>query len=408
MPTPTSTDMLHHVHVLTEQIGPRMAGTPANHVAAEYIAGIFRRAGLDVETLPFDCPGWRCDETTLELDGEPLAAAANVPSPACDVLAPTVAVGTIADLDAADITGKIAVLYGDLTREPLIPLNCPIYNTDRDQHINRALLDKQPAAVITINPHLRDVERRIEDVDFTLPSATVPADVGARLVHRAGHPAHLRIAAVTKPSSGAHVLGLRPGPHAARIALMAHFDTKVDTPGAWDNAGGVSALLGLAERLAGRDLACGLEFIAFADEETYSNDHVVYIRERGDRFGSILAAINMDGIAHILGHNTITIMAHSAALKAAIERAVAAFPRVEWVEPWPQSNHSTFAWHGVPAIALSSSVEWSMMRHQPDDTALWISPDQLAEVVDVVEAIVLAIHDRAPAWSRPAPGAAQT
>lgn len=407
MSDPIVTELRDHAHMLAEQIGPRMAGTAANHAAADYIAGVFARAGLAVETLPFACPGWRCAETTLELDGTALVAAANVMSPPCDLSAPTVAVETVAELDAADITGKIVVLYGDLTREPLIPLNCPIYNAERDQHINRTLLDRRPAAVITVNPHLHSVERRIEDADFTLPSATVPADVGARLLHRLGAPVHLRIAADCQPSSSAHVLGLKPGPRTVRIALMAHFDTKVDTPGAWDNAGGVAALLALAGRLAGRDLACGLEFIAFADEETYSNDHVVYIRERGDLFGGILAAINLDGIAHILGHNTITLLAHSQALHEAVTAITAQYPRVQWVEPWPQSNHSTFAWHGVPAIALSASVPWITTAHLPTDTPLWLSPELLAEAVCLTEAIIATIHDRPLDWARPAPVGAE-
>ena len=407
MSDPIASGALHHARVLAEQIGPRMAGTPANHSAADYIAGVFARAGLSVETLPFACPGWRCAETTLELDGTALVAAANVTSPSCDLTAPTVAAETVAELDAADITGKIVVLYGDLTREPLIPLNCPIYNTERDQHINRMLLNRRPVAVITVNPQLDNVERRIEDADFTVPSATVPADVGARLLHRLGAPVRLRIVSECQPSSSAHVLGLKPGPRPVRIALMAHFDTKVDTPGAWDNAGGAAALLSLAERLAGRNLACGLEFIAFADEETYSNDHVVYIRERGDQFGGILAAINLDGIAHILGHNTITVMAHSPALQETLTAVTAGYPRVQWVEPWPQSNHSTFAWHGVPAIALSASVPWATTAHLPTDTTLWLSPALLDEAVCLVEDIVAAIHDRPLDWSRPEPGSAE-
>ena len=86
-----TSDLLHHARVLAEQIGPRMAGTPANHAAAEYVAGVFARAGLSVETLPFACPDWHCAETALELDGAALVAAANVPSPPCDLSAPTVA-----------------------------------------------------------------------------------------------------------------------------------------------------------------------------------------------------------------------------------------------------------------------------------------------------------------------------
>jgi hypothetical protein len=395
--------LLRHVRQLADEIGPRPAGTLANAYAAEYVSTHFRDAGLKVEELPFDCPGWTCDETILELDGMSLRAAANTVSPPCDVTAPTVALETVAELDAADLTSKIALLYGDLTRAPLTPVNCPIYNLDRDLHINHTLLAKRPAAVITVNPRLNNVERRIEDPDFTIPSATVPAEVGARLLHSAGAPVRLRIVSERKAASGAHVLGLKPGLRPERIAIMAHFDTKLDTPGAWDNAAGVAAMLGLAERLAARSLGCGLEFIGFADEETFGNDHVVYIAERGKLFGSLLAAFNLDGIAHILGRNTITMMAHSPAFQQTVEQVTANYPRVTWVDPWPQSNHSTFAWHGVPALALSSSYDWGNLAHQPEDTSLWVSEALLNEAVDLVADIVMRIHDQALGWTRPAP-----
>ena len=410
MPNPNTPDtltatMMRHLHALADDIGPRPAGSPAHAAAARHIEMALLEAGLHIEDLPFTVPGWRCDETVLTLDGVVYRAAANLPSPPCDIIAPTIAAGTIADLDAADLTGQIAVLYDDLARQPLTPLNCPMYNIDEHQHINRTLLARQPAAVIMVNPYHGNVERRIEDTDFTLPSVTVPAEVGAQLLHRIGEPVALRIAAEQTPVTARHVLAFKSGPRPERIALMAHFDTKLDTPGAWDNGAGVAALLGLATLLAPRDLGCTLEFIAFGDEENYSQDHVVYISERGDQFGGLIAAINMDGIAHILGHNTITMMMHSAPFEEVVRRVVAQYPRVAWVDPWPESDHSTFAFNGVPALAFSSSAEWQTTRHLPIDTPLFISPAGLREVVDLVAEIVCTIADRTPKWSRPQPEA---
>lgn len=393
--------MMDTLHTLADEIGPRPAGTRAHNRAATVIETAFRDAGLHVEDLPFACPGWHCQETTLIMDGVSYRAAANLTSPSCDVSAPTVAAGTVADLEAADITGKIAVLFDDLSRQPLTPLNCPIYNVDSHQHINRLLLKKLPAAVIMVNPYQDNVERRIEDVDFTIPSVTVPAEAGAELLHHIGSRVSLRIVTTQTTTTARHILAFKPGPRPQRIALMAHYDTKLDTPGAWDNGAGIAALLGLATLLAPRALDCTLEFIAFGDEENFSQDHVVYISERGDQFGSLIAAINMDGIAHILGHNTITMMAHSAPFEELVRQIAVDFPRVEWVAPWPESNHSTFAFNGVPALAFSSSAEWQTTRHLPTDTPLWINPHGLREVVDLIVAIVSAIADRSPAWSRP-------
>lgn len=38
-----------HLEYLASTLGARPAGSPANHKAAAYIAGVFAAAGLDVE-----------------------------------------------------------------------------------------------------------------------------------------------------------------------------------------------------------------------------------------------------------------------------------------------------------------------------------------------------------------------
>ena len=57
------------------------------------------------------------------------------------------------------------------------------------------------------------------------------------------------------------------------------------------------------------------------------------------------------------------------------------------MEPWPQSNHSTFAFRGVPALAFSSHGAFTL-AHFPADTVAAVSIDKLAEVVAVVQEIV--------------------
>ena len=107
--------LVQHLNRLCVEIGPRPIGSLGAHAAAEYIQGIFRQAGLDVETQRFECPVWEHLGTQLTLDGKEVEAAANAFSPPCDVHAPSVAVGTVAELEKADLEGRIGILYGDLT-----------------------------------------------------------------------------------------------------------------------------------------------------------------------------------------------------------------------------------------------------------------------------------------------------
>ena len=75
------------------------------------------------------------------------------------------------------------------------------------------------------------------------------------------------------------------------------------------------------------------------------------------------------------------------------------YPGVVWVDPWPQSNHSTFAMRGVPAIALSSEGR-IRLDHLRADSIEWVSPAKLKEVVSLVTAIVESLQDKPPDWTR--------
>ena len=169
---------------------------------------------------------------------------------------------------------------------------------------------------------------------------------------------------------------------------MAHFDTRINTPGALDNGGGVAALLGLAEALAGHELPFDLELVAFNSEEYLPIGDDEYLRRAGEAsLAEILLAINMDGIGYTGGNNTIAYFNIAPALAIRLAGTLDRYPALQNVEPWPQSNHSTFSFRGVPALAFSSRDAFTL-AHFPADTVAAVSIDRLAEVVAVVREIV--------------------
>ncbi len=160
--------LMKHVRFLSETVGPRPVGSAAFHRAADYVRAAFDSAGLRVEELQHEIVDWQHNETILEVGGARLTARANVYSPPCDVTAPLLAVCSPAELEAADIGGKVVLFYGDLSNEYMIPLNCQVYNSDRDQRINRLLIERKPAAVLTVHP-------KVGGLDFALHGSR-PAD----------------------------------------------------------------------------------------------------------------------------------------------------------------------------------------------------------------------------------------
>ena len=172
---------------------------------------------------------------------------------------------------------------------------------------------------------------------------------------------------------------------------MAHFDTRINTPGAVDNGGGAAALLALAEALAGCELPFDLELVAFNGEEYLPIGDDEYVRRAGEAsFGEILLAINLDGSGYTGGNNTIAQFNIVPELASRLAEITDCYPALQAVEPWPESNHSTFAFRGVPALAFSAHGAWTH-AHSPADTVAQVSVEKLAEIVAVVSQIVVAL-----------------
>jgi aminopeptidase YwaD len=169
-------------------------------------------------------------------------------------------------------------------------------------------------------------------------------------------------------------------------------DTKLGTPGAFDNGSGAAILLALAQSLAQRDLATGVEWIAFNGEEVGGLGDVEYWHRRNDEAGNILAVINVDGVGQYLGANSITTLGGSQSFQDQISQVHKRHPGVVWVDPWYESNHSAFHWRGIPSIAISSSGG-ADIAHLPTDTVAWISPTKLYEVASLITDVVQSLGD---------------
>lgn len=391
----------HHIQHLSQTIGPRPSGTPGCQAAAQYIAAQMKRCGLDVEEQPFACPSWSCEAQELEVNGQPVEVWVNPYSPACNVTAPIVSAATLAELETAEISGKIALLYGDLTRAP-IACKSWFLKEPRDERILWLLEQKAPAAVLTVQIQPGSINRILEDWEFGIPSATLPAESALCLFNHPDAPVHLRLQTHQEPGETANIVGRRPGQTRNTVVICAHYDTKIDTPGACDNATGVASLLALAEYYASQPTPqTNLEFVAFSNEEYLPIGDETYLARVGEeRFNQTRLAINFDGLGFRLDANTIAIYSASEAFQNQVEGISRAYPTVQWVEPWPESNHSTFSWRGIPALAFSSQA-MRHYAHQRDDSMRLSSAARVEEAVRLAAQVVDAIQAQPNAWLRP-------
>lgn len=376
--------MLRHLQTLVG-LGPRPVALPANQAAADYIREIFCDAGLEVEDQPYDATAWEHHSTFLERDGKRLDCTANAFSLPCDVTASIVPAASLAELEAAPAKGKILLLYGDLTRAPLAAKSW-FLRDERDTRYFELLETLEPAAILAPTTATSYFGQLTEDWELDLPAATVPADVALSLLREPHIPVHLFIDAQRIPATARNIVARTPHMPERRLALCAHFDTKINTPGATDNAGGVAALLSLAETLP-RDLSFGFEFIAFNSEEYLPIGDDEYMRRNQAYFSNILACINMDGAGAALGTNNVTAVSCPLELEAKIRSVADRFPGVVWVDPWPESNHSTFSFRGIPAIPIGSTGMRGL-AHSADDTLEQVSAAKLEEGTALVKELV--------------------
>jgi len=367
-------------------LGARPIGSPANQSAADMIRESFRSSGLKVEEQSYPCTAWESEDVLLELGNERLEAEANAFSLACDVTAPLVSAGTLTELESISAHGKFLLLYGDLTRAPLSPKSW-FLRDERDEHIIQILESTQPAAIIAPPTSTDYYGQLTEDWELDLPAITVPSAVARQLIRHADSSIHLKISAQRIPAHARNIVARKAGRESGRIVLCAHFDSKINTPGASDNAAGAAVLLELAERLSKRESRFVLEFIAFNGEEYLSIGDDEYLRHAESYFPDIRCTINLDGVGPMLAATSLTALSMPEAIEVKMRQMLADFPGVVWVEPWYESNHSTFAMRGVPAMALSA-VGTRSLAHQRYDIAEEISPAKLEECSNLVEAIL--------------------
>jgi aminopeptidase YwaD len=380
------TKLLEHLTTLTN-LGPRPIGSPANQAGADFIAATFSAAGWQVEEQPYPCTAWDFQQIILEMDGERLDVTANPFSLPCDVTAPLAFAGTLPELEQATVKGKLLLLYGDLARAPLSPKSW-FLKDERDEAILQALEKGQPAALLAPPTATDYFGQLTEDWEFDLPAATISPAAARRLMRNPASRPRLRIDAERRQEVARNIVGrLRPNAE-NRLVLCAHFDTKINTPGASDNGGGVAVLLELAERLSKLESGIGLEMVAFNGEEYLPMGDDEYLRRAESYFQSIQCAINFDGVGTLLGSNSITAVDESGALEKTVRPIAAAFPGVLWVEPWVESNHSTFAFRGIPVLALTAEGT-RPLAHQPFDSLENMSTEKLEEVASLAERIVM-------------------
>ncbi|CAG0927131.1 hypothetical protein TFLX_00373 [Thermoflexales bacterium] len=383
---------------LCVEIPARCVGSPGNRAATDFFADTIASFGFTTESPVFDCLDWTQQGATLDVGGQAFAALVSPYSLGCAVTAPFVAISTIGELEVAEVAQQIVVLQGDIAKEQLMPKNFVFYNPAEHQRIIRALESHRPCAIVAAtsrNPEMAGAVYPfplIEDGDFDIPSVYMTEEEGQRLIGRAGQTLSLEIRAQRKPAQGCNVIARKGAQSDRRVVLFAHIDAKQGTPGALDNAVGITTLLLLAELLSDYDRDLGVEIVALNGEDYYAAPgEMQYLQLNAGRFDNIVLGINLDGLGYRAGRTAYSLYDCPPDLTDAIQGVFAT--RSEFVagEPWVQGDHGLFLMNQRPALALTSERVYELLLnivHTAHDQPEILDVNKLVETAFALRAVL--------------------
>ena len=388
LPQASAAAALQHVTVLSQQIGPRPTGSPADGRTASYLAEQFQRLGYAVERQSF--PILFFDEAappTVNVIGTQAAAlhaialiySAATPPTGLEAELVDAGLGREEDLRGRRLDGKIALVQ-------------------RGQVFFRVKVANAAAAgasaVIVYNDRPGPPQAGTLAEPSQIPAVMISQDDGQRLVEvlRAGAGrVRLNVSTIVERRMSQNVIGIKRGTRTPNeiVVVGGHADSVKQSPGANDNASGTAAVLEAARLLAQTPTARTIHFIGFGAEEIGLVGSRFYVQ---NRTGTIVGMVNMDmvgrgpmQVGNSGGDTSILDLAERVATRLDIR--VSTFRLRE-----AASDHSSFEQAGIPAVFIHTGDDEAI--HTPADALNRVNPQLIAQAASLAAGIARELATR--------------
>jgi len=382
-------------------IPQRLVGSEGNRQATSFFQKIVQDFGWVVESTPFQAMDWQDGGADLLVDGEKSQIFPSPYSKGCSLESYLIAAGSVEELEKIDTGGKLLLLHGELTKEQLMPKNFVFYNPEEHKQIIALLEKKEPGAILTATSRNAALAGGvypfplIEDGDFQIPSVYLTEEEGEKLLLKVGQVGNLRSDARRIQTDGYNLVARKGQDQNKRIAISAHIDAKINTPGAIDNATGVIVLLLLAEKLMDYQGDMMIELLPFNGEDYYAaSGQMIYLDQNQGRFEEILLNINIDGAGFHEGPSAFSPFNLSEETQQSLDSVINSMDDIDEGGPWYQGDHSIFLQQGVPAIAVSSkwfleNIDSQELTHTPKDHPAIVNCDKLVDITEALHKFIL-------------------
>jgi len=396
---------------LTENIGPRLAGSPQAQAGSEYVASEMRRLGLDVRLEPAQVSHWVRGAERAELVEFP-----GQPSPQITQRIVLATLSGSAATPAEGITADVIVVHSfdELTRlgrgrvaGKIVLFNVPY---DKNQAAAGYAFEAYGEAVVYRGRGGRAVAelggaasliRSVGSAEYRLPhtgfsyAAPVPAaslaaedaDLIGRLAAQGRVRMHLTLTPENLPETTGYnvVADLKGSEHPEQIVVVSgHLDSWDLGRGAIDDGAGVAIAMSAAELLQRLHLQPKrtIRVVAWMDEENGGGGHEAYASSHAPEISNHVAAIESDaGAGHPLGFSVKMSAAAVASLHSFLDvLQPVGSTLVRSTNASPGSDIEPLVEAGVPGIGiLQDGRKYFDYHHTAADTLDKVDPQQLRE-----------------------------
>jgi carboxypeptidase Q len=417
---------LKQVAYLSNNIGPRLSGSPQASRAVEYVADEMRKLGLEVKLEKVMVPHWVRGAETGELVQFPGMAAGttqkvvltalggSVATPASGITAPVVVVNNFDELTAlgeAKVKGKI-VLFNAKFDDQLATqgFGLDAYSQSVAYRGGGAVAAARLGAVAALNrsaggkayrlPHTGSL-RYAEDVP-KIPGAAVTYEDAEIIAHLAAQ-GEVKLKLVLPPQTlpdaeSANVIAdLKGSEFPDQVVIVSgHLDSWDLGTGALDDAAGVAVAMQVANlcKQLGLKPKRTIRIIAWMNEENGMRGGQTYFQNQKANLANHIAAIESDlGAGHPIGISAFVKPAAVPMLQPIANMLQSSGAGMLQIATGPvEADISPLQRGGVPGFGLiQDNRTYFDYHHTPADTFDKIVPRELAENAAVMAVLAYAI-----------------
>lgn len=364
---PNGERILELVRALSVTIGPRPAGSDSELAAAQYIAGLLRSFGYDVELQEFPIGREVGRQSALRVNAPqertiPSVPLANSGTGAVQGILVTAALGHAADIPPEAQNAILLIERGELFFQEKIA------NSQAAGALGVIIYNNEPGSFFGTLQSTSDI--------LALSISQVEGQLLAEQLSDGPFEVEVSVAALSDAVSF-NVIARPPGTECETVS-GGHYDSVVQAAGASDNASGTATVIEIAAVLASRGTMHANCFVLFAAEEPSLIGSRAFVNSlSADQQARLQVMLNFDMVGVGTDGWLLIGSFEEQQWGLAIAETLGIAAIQGQIPVTTSSDHASFIDAGIPALMLHRTTD--NLLHTPQDTIERVRAELLEE-----------------------------